>query len=68
VPDGRRLGHVDVVCVIIIACVDGKEEKKRGNGDWVRGLKVVQLARAEVFSYVQRATIPSESFIYTLNI
>jgi hypothetical protein len=58
VPDGRRLGHVNVICVILIACVDGKEGKKRGNRGWVRGPKVGQLtlsmgpARVEVCSYV----------------
>ncbi len=61
-PDGRRLGHVYVVCVIVI--MDGNERKKRGNRDWVRDPKVGQLtlsmgpARADVCSYVQSATIP----------
>jgi hypothetical protein len=74
VPSERRLGHVNVVCVLIIACVDGKEGKQRGTGDWVWGPKVGQLtlsigpASAEVRSYVKRATIPSKRVIYTLNI
>ncbi len=42
VPDGRRLRHVNVVCVIPVACVGGKEGNKRGNGGWVRGLKARQ--------------------------
>ncbi len=73
-PDGRRLGHVNVVCVIEIASVGGKEGEMRDNGDWVRDPKEGQLtlsmglARAEVHSYVQRATIPSKRVIYTLNI
>jgi hypothetical protein len=72
VPYGRRLRHVNVVCVIIISCVDGKEGKMRGNGGWVRGPKVWQLtlsmgpARAKVHSYVLRANIPSKKvFLYT---
>ncbi len=73
-PDGRRLGRVNVVCVIVIACVGGKEGKKRGSADWVRDSKVGQLtlsmgpARAEVSSYVQRATILIRRDIDTLNI
>ncbi len=61
VPDGRRLGHVNVICVILIAFVDGKEGKTRSNGDCVMGPKVGQLtlsmgpARPEV-SYVQLCT------------
>jgi hypothetical protein len=39
VPYRRRLWHVNVVCVIVIACVGGKEEKKRGNRHWGRGPK-----------------------------
>ncbi len=41
-PDGRRLRHVHVICVIVIAFVGGKEGKKRVkvNGDWVRGPKL----------------------------
>ncbi len=42
-PEGRRLGHVNVVCVIAIACVGRKDGKKRGNRDWVKGPKVGQL-------------------------
>ncbi len=54
-PHGRRLGHVNVVCVIVI--MDGKERKKRGNRDWIRDPKVGQLtlslgpARAWVCNY-----------------
>jgi hypothetical protein len=73
VPDGRRLGHVNVLCVILIAC--GQEGgEKRANRDWAEDPKVGQLtlsmgpARAEVYSYVQRATIPSKRIIYTLSI
>ncbi len=72
--DGRRLGHVNVLYVIEIACVGRKEGKKRGNEDWVRDPNVGQLTMsvglvwAEVCSYVQRATIPSKRVIYTLNI
>ncbi len=59
---------VHVVCVIELACV-GSKRGKRGNP---RNLKVGQLtlsmglARAEVRSYVQRATIPSKRLVYTL--
>jgi hypothetical protein len=63
VPDGKRLGHVNVICFILITFVDRKEGTKRGNGDWVRGgPKVGQLtlsmgpARAEVCSYIQLRT------------
>jgi hypothetical protein len=47
---------------------------KRGNDDWERGPKIEQLtvsigpARAEVRSYVQRATIPSKRVTCALNI
>jgi hypothetical protein len=42
-----------------------------GSGGWVRDLKLGQLTlttgkeRAEVRSYVQRATIPSKRVVYT---
>jgi hypothetical protein len=74
VPEGRRLGHVNVVCVVVIACVGAKEGKKRGNGDWVRNLKVGQLTLSHGASKGRgsqphtRDTIPSKRFIYTLNI
>jgi hypothetical protein len=49
-----------------------EEGEKRGRGGWVRDLKLGQLTlttgkeRAEVRSYVQRATIPSKRVVYTL--
>jgi hypothetical protein len=60
VPDGRILGHVNVIFAIFIACVGGNKRKKRGSGDWVRDPKLGQLtlsmrlARAEVGGYIQR--------------
>jgi hypothetical protein len=73
VPNRRRLGLANVVCVKVIACVGIKEGKKMGSWDWVSDLKVGQLtlrigpARAEVPSNVQRASIPNKRDIYTLN-
>jgi hypothetical protein len=58
---------------IVITCV-GRKGRKGGDGEWVRGLKIGQLtlsmgpARADVCSYVQRATIPRKRVIHTLNI
>jgi hypothetical protein len=55
---------------IVITCV-GRKDRKRGNEDWIRGPKMAQLtqsigpARAEVSSYVQRATIPGKRVIHT---
>jgi hypothetical protein len=63
VTDRRRLGLVNVVCVIILAFVGGKMGQRGALGGWARELKVGQLipstgsARGEVHSYVQRAII-----------
>ncbi len=38
--DRRRVGHVNVVCVIVLACVGGKRGKKRGSGGWLRDPKL----------------------------
>jgi hypothetical protein len=65
---------INVICIKVIACVDGKEGKKRGNGNWVRNPKsgTVDFEHGANNSrgsqYVQRATIPSKRVIYTLNI
>jgi hypothetical protein len=70
----RRLRRVNVVFFIAVACVGRKEGKKGGNGGWVGDLKVGLLnlsmgpARAEVRSYIQKATISGKKVIYTLNI
>jgi hypothetical protein len=64
VTDRRRLGLVNVVCVIVLAFVGGKRRQRGAlGGGWARDLKVGQLilstgsARGEVRSYVHRATI-----------
>jgi hypothetical protein len=68
VPDGKRLGHVNKVCVRSIHMWAGRGEKV-GKEDCARGQKMGLLtlsmgsARAEVCSYVQRATIPSKKVI-----
>ncbi len=70
-PDRRRLGRVNVIYAIVLVCW-WEEGEKRGNGGWVRDLKVGQLclsmglAKAEVRSYVQTATISSKRVVYTL--
>jgi hypothetical protein len=57
----------------VFTCVAGQGEKG-SIGGWVRGLKMGQLtvsmgpARAEVHSYVQRATFPSKGLLLILNI
>ncbi len=38
VPDRRRLGRVNVVCAIVLACVVGERRKKRDSGGLVRNL------------------------------
>jgi hypothetical protein len=71
VPDRRRLGHVNVVCI----CTCWQEEgEKRGSGGWVRDLKVGQLtltmspSRVEVRSFLQRSIIPySQSTTYAIS-
>ncbi len=76
-PDIRRFGHVNVVCVIVLACVGGKRGKWGGGGRQQglgKGPKLGWLtmsmgpAMVEVCSHVQGATIPSEQVIYTINI
>jgi hypothetical protein len=73
VPNRRRLGHLDVVCVIVLACFSRKREEKRGQLGLGKGPKMWQLtlsmgpARAEICSYKQRATIPSKQVAHTLN-
>jgi hypothetical protein len=58
VPDRRRLGHVNVIYLIVLACVGGKRGKRGAVGSWIRDLKVGQFtlsigpARAEVGSYI----------------
>jgi hypothetical protein len=53
---------------------EGGEKGGQWHGGWVGGLKVGQLnlstgpERAEVRSYIQKATISSKKVIYTLNI
>ncbi len=67
-PDGKRLGYVNKVCVRSIHMWAGRGEKG-GKEDCARGQKMGQLtlsmgpARAEVRSYVQRATIPRKRVI-----
>ncbi len=61
-PDRRRIGHVSVICVIVLACVGGN----RGAAGATKGPKMGQLtlsmgpARAKVCSYVQGVIIPSK--------
>jgi hypothetical protein len=43
VPDGRRLGHVYVICVHSNHMCRWERGKKGGNGDWVAGPKIGQL-------------------------
>jgi hypothetical protein len=71
VPDKRSLGHFNVVCAIVLACV-GRRGGKKGQWGWIRDLKVGRStlsmgpARVKVLSYVQRVTFPSKRVVYTL--
>jgi hypothetical protein len=76
IPKRRKLtlknGHQYCSHPVILACVGGKKGKRGAVGSWVRDLKVGQFtlsmgpARAEVGSYIKRATIPSKRLVYTL--
>ncbi len=74
VPDRRRLGHIKVIYVIVIACLDGKEGEKEGQWGLGKGSKDESDDSEQGASkgrglqrYVQRASIPSKRVPYTLN-
>jgi hypothetical protein len=43
VPNRRKLGRDNVVCVMVLACVGRKRGKREAVWGWVRDLKVGQL-------------------------
>jgi hypothetical protein len=58
VPDRIRFGHVNVICVIVLACVGGKRGNWEGQRGWIRGPKMGPLTlsmeqeRLEVRSHI----------------
>jgi hypothetical protein len=67
-PNRRRLGSVNVVCVIVLACIgETKEKKRKGRGAWQGTSKWADdsehEARMEVHDYVQRATIKRKRIV-----
>jgi hypothetical protein len=68
VPKGRRFGHVNVICVMVLHVLGGRRGKTGCGRGWVKDLKWASdsehgPARMEVCDYLQRVAIPSERVV-----